>query len=224
MGIRRRNHRPAARPLDASWIESDDAGLLQSSSVSTRDGTSTLSRKDTNAKKDSPEAQQLDVPDTSKNHSAHSRSPAPSQSSGAFKPSTSVSADDASFTSQQGPETTKSHPQRPARKRRYANKHHSHWLEEGDQATDNNTTHQPQAESSRSQPQADSSQPDGVATQQQQGQHQHWGAAAGEVEVPSAPSTKSPSIFRPGQYFTDQGCDAPPVTPTVHPDYSPFVD
>lgn len=230
MGIRRRKHRPAARPLDASWIESDDAELLQSSSASTMDDRSTLSQKEANANNDttdSPEVQTLEVPDASQHDSTHSRSPAPSQSSGGFRPSSSVSAnDDVSFNSEQGPgamgprEPTSAKP----RKRRYATKHHSHWLEEGGQPNDENAQlpkQQPQAESGRPQPPADFSQLGSVSTQQQD-HHQHRGEAAAGVKAPRAPSTKSPSIFHLAPHDTNQGCDAPPITPKVHANYSPF--
>lgn len=223
MGIRRRKHRPAARPLDASWIESDDAELLQSSSTSTMDDRSTLSQKETKAKQDTtepPEAKQLEVPDVSQDDTAHSRSPAPSHSSGGFGPPASISAnDDASFNSQQGAETTRSRDSRPARlrKRRYASKHDSHWLEQDAHLP----TDQPQAESSRLRPQADLSQ-DGASAQQQP--HQQWGPATGHVNVVQTPSTKSPSIFRPAAYDTNQGYDAPPITPKVRPNYSPFAE
>ncbi|KAK7413768.1 hypothetical protein QQX98_007335 [Neonectria punicea] len=236
MGIRK--HRPAARPLDASWIiESDGAELPQSSSASTMDDGSALSQKDSNpdtiasfnAEQNTADRQRLKAPEASQAHSTGSRSPSPSQSSGGFGPPASAD-DEASVKSQQGLETTPSREQRPAkaRKRRYASKHHSHWLEKAVHDQPHAKSGEPRADSGSPQPQANSSLPDnpharyynyvpGNVSAQQQAEYQPWGAAAGK-----APSTKSPSIFRPSAYAAEQGCDAPPISPKVQPNYSPF--
>ncbi|KAK7427059.1 hypothetical protein QQZ08_006486 [Neonectria magnoliae] len=242
MGIRGRKHRPAARPLEASWIIG--AELPQSSSASTMGDGSTLSQKDTNPNtiansnaEDTTDRQRLRAPEASQAYSTGSRSSAPSQSSGGFgPPAGGASADDkASVKSQQCLETTPSREQKPAKagKKRYASKHQSHWLEEAAHDQPQANSGEPRAASGRPQPQADSSLPGnpharhynynlGYVSAQKQAEYQPWGVAA--AKVPQAPSTKSPSIFCPSPYGTKKGCDAPPISPMIQPDYSPSDD
>ncbi|KAM0329960.1 hypothetical protein ACHAQA_004128 [Verticillium albo-atrum] len=233
-GTRRRKPRSNGSYLDASWITPSEDAVSSEPSTDSSPQPSLLSSsnltqhqhdlgqheapKSENDLSASPAVQPLDIPAGLQPDPGGIRSSVPSRSSGSPRPSTADNnAADKSQETSSPPRESGATPAK-AKKKRYANQHHAHWLEEAVEPI------QPQKSATGEadyEPVPAPPPPPPPHRTLQQATHVRQPAVT--TAGAQTPQSNSPSIFRlpHSPHGGSHGYDAPPIVPLVRPNYSP---